>query len=84
MLNAKNNKKQPGERPAPVVYCGPTLPGIARQYTVYKDGIPPQLAANPFLHRLVLPLAKMPEARRQLREKSGVYYSLFAAAAKEL
>lgn len=84
MLNGKNNKRQPGERPAVVVYCGPTLPGIARQYTVYKDGIPPQLAANPLLYRLVLPLAKMPEVRRQLREKSGIYYSLLVAAAKEL
>ena len=26
--------------PQPCVYCGPTVPNVARQYTVYSHGVP--------------------------------------------
>ncbi len=68
----------------PVVYCGPDLPGIARQYTVYRNGLPAPLAeavdANPALRGLIAPLDRLPEARRAISEKSGHIYRLFRLA----
>lgn len=29
--------------PNPCVYCGPSVPGVARQYTTYQGGIPDEL-----------------------------------------
>ena len=31
-----------------VVYCGPTVPGVAKQYTFYTNGITAPLAAYSF------------------------------------
>lgn len=31
---------------APVAYCGPTIKGIAPQYTVFVDGLPDKLKEN--------------------------------------
>jgi len=74
-------KKDPPEAAGPMVYCGPGLPGIARQYTVYTSGLPAPLAEaaekNPALRGLILPLDRLPEARRAIGERSGHIYRLF-------
>ena len=66
-----------------VVYCGPTIPGVAKQYTVYKNGLTPALTEKtkrvPALGRLVLPLEDLPDAMRQMRMRSGPIYALFQA-----
>ena len=41
--------------PQPCVYCGPTVPNVARQYTVYSYGVPKELEAF---------IRKHPAARR--------------------
>ncbi len=65
----------------PMVYCGPDLPGIARQYTVYRNGLPAPLAEaaenHPAPRGLIVPLDRLPEARRAISEKSGHIYRLF-------
>lgn len=68
-----------------MVYCGPTLPGVAKQYTVYTGGIPAALkeAAKkmPPLSGLIVPLDELPEVMRSLREGSGSIYALYQSAA---
>jgi len=77
-------KKDPPEAAGPVVYCGPELPGVARQYTVYTNGLPAPLAEaaerDPALRGLILPLERLPEARRAFAEQSGHIYRLFRLA----
>ncbi len=53
--------------PAPVAYCGPTIPGKAVQ-------------ASPVLKALVVPLDQLPEVRRQLQARAGRYYTLCCKA----
>ncbi len=76
-------KKDPPET-GPAAYCGPTLPGVARQYTVYRNGLPAPLAEaaerNPALRGLIVPLDRLPEARRAVSQKSGKLYRLFRLA----
>lgn len=77
-------KEAPANDSVPVVYCGPTLPGVARQYTVYHNGIPSSLAEalsdNPALRGLVLPLDRLPEARQDIEGRTGRFYRLYQLA----
>ena len=64
-----------------VAYCGPPIPGVARQYTVYTGGIPTTLAeaikGNPAMGGLVIPLDQLPEAMKKLRGGHGHIYRLY-------
>lgn len=52
-----------------VVYCGPTIKGLAPQYTVFVGGVPTKLAekmeAIPVLKALTVPREKFAEMRVQ-------------------
>ena len=80
------SKDQKKTTPAtgPVVYCGPTIPGVAVQYTTYTNGTPAALAEaikeKPVLGGLVVPLDKLPEVRRQFHAGAGRYYTLYRKA----
>lgn len=80
------SKDQKKTTPAtgPVVYCGPTIPGVAVQYTTYTNGTPTALAEaikeKPVLGGLVVPLDKLPEVRRQFHAGAGRYYTLYRKA----
>lgn len=66
-----------------VVYCGPSIKGVARQFTAYNNGIPEGLKAatekNKVMAAMIVPLEELPEAMRQLRQKSGRIYTLYKA-----
>lgn len=84
-MTAKKQTK-PAEEAGTLVYCGPTIPGVAKQFTSYRGGIPEALAAaqkkTPVLGGLTVPLDQLPEAMRQLREKTGPIYALYRKAQK--
>lgn len=67
-----------------VVYCGPTIPGVAVQYTTYTNGMPAALAEaikkKPVLGGLVVHLEQLPEVRRQFHDGAGRYYTLYKTA----
>lgn len=50
-------------QPETVVYCGPTLRGIAKQYTPFTDGLPESLRQQcekiPLLHELIVPIDQL-------------------------
>lgn len=64
-----------------VVYCGPTIPGVAKQNTFYTNGIPETLMEaikkNPAMGGLVIPLAQLPDANKQLAGGYGHIYRLY-------
>ena len=66
-----------------MVYRGPSTKGGARQYTAYNNGIPEGLKQaaekNKILAALIVPLEDLPEAMRQLRQKSGRIHTLYKA-----
>ena len=81
-MTTKRTKKA-AEAAGTVVYCGPSIKGVARQYTAYNNGIPEGLKQaaekNKLLAALIVPLEDLPEAMRQLRQKSGRFYTLYKA-----
>lgn len=78
------DQKKTTQATGPVVYCGPTIPGVAVQYTTYTNGTPTALAEavkeKPVLGGLVVPLDKLPEVRRQFHDGAGRYYTLYRKA----
>lgn len=65
-----------------VVYCGPDVPGRAKQYTVYLNRkLPAPLKElteeNEDARALVVPLEQLPEVRRQFMAGDGPYYTLY-------
>ena len=75
--------KKAAEAAGTVMYCGPSIKGVARQYTAYNNGIPEGLKQaaekNKILAALIVPLEDLPEAMRQLRQKSGRIHTLYKA-----
>ena len=62
-----------------VAYCGPTIKGVAPQYTVFVDGIPEKLAEiaeeHPVVKALIVPREKLAEMRVK-GEQSGTRENL--------
>lgn len=58
-MTTKRTKKA-AEAAGTVVYCGPSIKGVARQYTAYNNGIPEGLKQaaekNKILAALIVPL----------------------------
>lgn len=74
-------------QPATLVYCGPSIPGVAKQYTFYRGGVSKPLAEaiakNPTIGELVIPLDRLPDAMRQLRTGTGTIYRLYRLVQKK-
>lgn len=72
---------------APVAYCGPTIKGIAPQYTVFVDGLPDKLKEKveqvPFLKALIVPLDKLAEMRVKI-EQDGTRENILYKKATDL
>lgn len=79
----KRTTRKAAEAAGTVVYCGPSIKGVARQYTAYTNGIPEGLREaaekNKVLAALIVPLEDLPGAMRQLRQKTGRIYALYKA-----
>lgn len=67
----------------PLMYIGPTIPGIGIQNTVYAEisGEVKEAAKGlPVLLDLFIPIRKYPDAELQIRKKSGRLSSAFVKA----
>jgi hypothetical protein len=67
-----------------VVYVGPTIIGVAKQNTVYNNGIPAALKAaieeSPIIGNLVIPTNKLPMALKEIASKQGAMQIYFDKA----
>ena len=67
----------------PLMYVGPTIPGIAIQNTVYEPIPEAAMEAAkglPVFLDLFIPIMKYPDAELQIRKKTGRLYSAFTKA----
>ena len=82
---------EPGKRDAktgPAVYCGPSVRGVARQYTVYARGIPAVLEAflqaHPAAKGLVVNVERFAQVRSNLSRSGTAEAILFQKIKSEL
>lgn len=74
--------------PQPCVYCGPTVPNVARQYTVYSYGIPKELVAfiqeHPAARGMLVSVERFPEMRKRLDTPSSAQAVLYKKIRSEM
>ncbi len=67
---AEPAKPAKGKKHGPQVYCGPTVRGVAKQYTVYSGKIPAELEAfiktHPEAAGLVVPVESFAQTRKKM------------------
>ncbi len=66
-----------------LVYVGPTINGVAARNTVYNSTprVLQEAAKDfPFLLQLLIPIADLPEAMRQIQNQEGFIFALFKKA----
>lgn len=86
-MTAKKSRQAATETDT-VVYCGPSIPGVANQFTAYCNGVPEGLEeraeAIPAIRGLLIPLDQLPEAMKKLRGGYGHIYRLHGVVRAEL
>jgi len=82
---AAQEAQAPAEAVGTVAYCGPTVKGIAPQYTVFVDGLPEKLKEKveqvPLLNALIVPLDKLAEMRVKIDQEGTRENILYNKAA---
>lgn len=76
------------KKPAPRVYCGPTVRGVAKQYTVYTGDIPAALKdfieKHPAAKALLVPVERFAQTRKQMETAGTAEAILYHKIKSEL
>lgn len=85
---AEKKEKQVQKKPEVLVYCGPTVRGVAKQYTVYHGRLPAALvtflAKHPAAQCLCVPLEDFAKTREGLNTKGSPQATLYKTVLNEL
>lgn len=85
---AEKKEKQTAQKPEVIVYCGPSVRGIAKQYTVYHGRLPAQLVTfltkHPAAQCLCVPLSEFAATRAGLNTKGSPQATLYKTILNEL
>jgi hypothetical protein len=75
-------------KPSPRVYCGPSVRGVARQFTVYADMLPESLLdfvkQHPAAGGLIVPVANFAAVRCRVEQPGTAENILFNKIKSEL
>ena len=70
------------------VYCGPDILGVAKQFSVYTNGLPEgleQLANKiPAMRGLIVPVEKLAETRSELQKQESAKHNIFLKVKNEV
>lgn len=86
---SKETKQEPKIKKAvDLMYLGPTIVGVARHSTVFKDGKLPvkaQACINelPMMAKLFVPLSDMPEVIKELNKDQSVLRTVYSQVLKK-
>ena len=83
-----NEKPVEQEKPATLVYCGPSVKNVARQFTVYSGKLPPTLEEflnkHPAARALTVKTEDFPSTRRNLEIKGTMEAVLYNTVKAEI
>ena len=84
----EKKERQTQKKPEVLVYCGPSVRGVAKQFTVYDERVPAEggrfLAKHPAAQTLCVPLEDFAATRAGLNTKGSVQDTLYKTILKEL
>ena len=82
------SRKQTARQPAAVVYCGPTVRGVAKQFQVFQNGTPLYLRTLgeriPEVRALTVTLDKFAATRQALQNGDSIQSLLYARICRKL
>lgn len=85
---AESKAKSAADEAKTVVYCGPSVRGVVRQYTVFEGEIPSYLLRlinnHPAVNALVVPVEKMAETRAKVEQTGTAESILFKKIKSEI
>lgn len=69
-----------------LMYLGPTITGVVRHSTVFKDGVLTAKAQDcvdkfPMMGKLFVPIGDMPEAVKEIRKDQSVLHTVYVQVA---
>lgn len=71
-----------------IVYVGPTLPGVAKEGTIYLNRMTPQLEEAcrklPEIEEFVIPLAEYEEVKRRIRDPQDALSQIYQDILKKM
>lgn len=84
----KSGVEKTGTRNVLVVYCGPSVKGVARQYTVYAGALPEALEnflrEHPAARGLVVSVERFAQVRKALNDSGTAEAMLYRKVRAEL
>lgn len=84
-MSAKKTKK---ENQGNLMYLGPTITGVVRHSTVFKNGVLPQKVNKcveqfPMMKKLFVALEDIPKAVKELKKEQSILGTVYAQVAKK-
>ncbi|MBQ9090937.1 MAG: hypothetical protein IJY52_01540 [Anaerotignum sp.] len=71
-----------------LVYCGPDIPRVVKQYSVFTDGLPDRLTQIadeiPSIRALIVPVKDVAATRIELQTQGSAKHNIFMKAKKEI
>lgn len=85
---SKKQSKVTAEKAAPCVYCGPSVRGVVKQYTVFTGNIPEPLQAfigkHPEAKALLVAVDRFAETRKKIETAGSAESILYHKIKSEL
>ena len=71
-----------------LMYLGPSIVGVVRHSTVFKNGILPEKAKEcinvlPMMEKLFVPIGDMPKAVKEIKKDQSVLHTIYIQVAKK-
>lgn len=81
-------KKTDKRTQSAIVYCGPDIPFVARQFDSYSNGLPERLEqmamASYAIAALIVPMERLAQTRAELMRQGSAMQNIFARAEEEI
>lgn len=84
-----NEKKKAAVKKAGnLMYLGPTITGVVRHSTVFKDGVLPQKVNEcveqlPIMKKLFVTMEELPKASKELKKEQSALKTIYSQVAKK-
>lgn len=71
-----------------LMYLGPTIIGVIRHSTIYKDGVLPEkvrdcVEAFPIMKKLFVPMEELPAAIKELKKEQSALGTIYSQTARK-
>lgn len=87
MNKAKKVAKKSAKEPTILVYCGPTIPHICSQFSMFEtipDALEERAKEIPLIRNLILPIGEFCDARQQIEGRNGPLFTTYKQIQKEI